>query len=85
MAEKENTPSIWRPKTVSAKTGLPLSTIRARRKAGLLPSAVPIGARSVGYVSSEIEAVIRAQIAGRSDDQIRDLVARLAAQRAKAA
>jgi prophage regulatory protein len=48
-------------------------------------SPVALGARSVGWPASEIAAINGARIAGKSDDEIRDLVAKLHAARKTAA
>ena len=50
-------------------------------KAGLFTKAVPIGQRSVGWPDYEVKAINSARIAGQSEAQIRDLVARLHAKR----
>lgn len=50
---------------------------------GTFPSPVKLGGpRAVGWPAHEIDAVVRARIAGATDDQIKALVARLHAQRA---
>lgn len=55
------------------------------RKLGLVPEAVQISSRSVGYPSDELQAVARARVAGWSDQQIADLVVEMAAKRQEAA
>lgn len=59
------------------------STLHVNIKRGLIPAAVKIGGRSVAYIESEILAVNAARIAGKSDDEIRQLVARMMADRKK--
>ncbi len=49
----------------------------------LFPKGINIGARSVGYIESEVEAVIEARIQGQSDDEIRKLVLQLQSDRFK--
>jgi prophage regulatory protein len=44
---------------------------------GLLPKPVRIGARAVGWVDVELQAIIRARVAGRSEEDIRTLVKQL--------
>jgi prophage regulatory protein len=44
---------------------------------GLFTVPVPIGQRAVGWPDTEVRAINAARIAGKSDDQIRDLVAKL--------
>lgn len=52
---------------------------------GLFTSPVPIGARAVGWPADELAALNSARIAGKSDDEIRALVAKLIAARKVAA
>ena len=52
---------------------------------GLLTQPVRIGVQSVAWPDYEVDAVNRARIAGKSDDQIRALVAELHALRKAAA
>jgi prophage regulatory protein len=44
---------------------------------GLFTVPVPIGQRAVGWPDTEVKAINAARIAGKSDDQIRELVAKL--------
>ena len=62
---------------VQALTGFSRSTLYNRISAGLFPRPVSLGGRAVGWPEREIEIVNAARIAGRSDDTIRVLVARL--------
>jgi prophage regulatory protein len=50
-------------------------------RAGLFPVGVKIGQRAKGWPSYEVEAVIAARIAGKSDDELKALVKRLHAKR----
>lgn len=52
---------------------------------GLFTRPVQIGLRAVGWPSSEVAALNAARIAGKSDDEIRALVAKLEAARKVAA
>lgn len=52
---------------------------------GLFTRPVSIGLRAVGWPSSEVEALNAARIAGKSDEEIRDLVVKLEAARKAAA
>lgn len=63
-------------------TGLSRPTIYARIQAGTFPSGVKLGERIVGWPESEIASLNAARIAGKSDDEIRVLVASLEARRA---
>lgn len=53
--------------------------------AGLFTRPVKIGARASGWPESEVAALQRARIAGKTDDEIRTLVKALEAQRGSAA
>lgn len=48
---------------------------------GLLPKAVKISERASAWPESEIEAINKARIAGKSEGEIRQLVADLEQQR----
>ncbi len=47
---------------VKARTGLARSTIYDRIKAGSFPAQVSLGARAVGWLASDIEGWISAQV-----------------------
>ena len=68
-----------------ATTGDRRSTLYVKCKTGLIPKPVSIGGRSKGWPESELHAINRARIAGKSDDEIRVLVQQLEAQRKAAA
>ena len=53
--------------------------------AGLFPSFVQLGGRCIGLPEHELEQIIRARIAGLPDADIRKLVERIHADRARAA
>ena len=57
------------------------ASIYQRVRAGLFTKPVPIGQRAVGWPSQEVTAIANAHIAGRSEEQIRELVNRLHQQR----
>ena len=76
-----STLTILRRKQVQAETGYSRSTIYLRIAQGLWPKPVSLGARAVGWPAAEVAALNAARIAGRSDDAIRALVARLEAGR----
>ena len=52
---------------------------------GLFTSGVAIGQRAKGWPDYEVDAIITARIAGKSDDQIRELVQVLHAKRTELA
>ena len=51
---------------------------------GLFTRPVQIGLRAVGWPSSEVAAINAARISGKSDEEIRELVAKLEAARKSA-
>jgi prophage regulatory protein len=69
--------TILRRKQVEAETGYSRSTIYLRISQGLWPRPVRLGPRAVGWPASEVAAVNAARIAGKSDQEVRALVARL--------
>lgn len=50
-------------------------------KAGLMTPPVSLGVHSVAWPEHEITAINAARVAGKSDDEIRQLVTRLVAER----
>jgi prophage regulatory protein len=64
MSEAIRNPAstILRLKQVKARTGLARSTLFERIKAGEFPAQVSLGARAVGWLESDIEAWIGAQV-----------------------
>ena len=70
--------SILRMTAVLAETGLAShATIYGDIHAGLFTVPVQISERAVGWPDTEVRAILAARIAGKTDDQIRDLVAKL--------
>lgn len=69
--------TILRLPDVKDKTGLSRSTIYLHIHQGLWPKQIKIGARSIGWPSSEIAAMNSARISGMPDDEIRALVTKL--------
>ncbi len=75
--------SILRMPAVKAETGhRSHASIYNAIKVGLFTKPVQIGERAVGWPSDEVQAINAARIAGRSDAELRTLVARLHAKRA---
>lgn len=72
---------ILRRNQVEAETGYSRSTIYLHISQGLWPRPVSLGARAVGWPAGEVAALNAARIAGKSDTEIRSLVARLEAAR----
>ncbi len=54
--------TILRRKQVEARTGLSRSTIYERIKTGAFPAPVSIGAKAVGWIESEIDSWLTAQV-----------------------
>ena len=78
--------TILRMPAVKAETGhCSHASIYNAIKAGLFTTGVAIGQRSRGWPSDEVQAINAARIAGKSDDEIRELVKRLHAKRAQLA
>ena len=73
--------SILRLPQVRDATGLGRSTIYALVADRRLTSPVKLAERAVGWPQCEIAAINAARIAGKSDEEIRQLVVRLEAAR----
>lgn len=78
--------AIWRLPAAKAEMGWrsdasPYNAIRD----GLFTTGVAIGQRAKGWPDYEVKAIAAARIAGKSDDEIRQLVNRLHAKRAELA
>ena len=76
---------IQRLPAVKFQSGLSRSTLYLRIAQGLWTKPISLGARAVGWPSSEVEAINAARIAGKTDDEIRTLVVQLEAARKSAA
>ena len=66
--------SLIRASKAQKALGLPKSSFYSQVSEGLLPPPIRLGKRSVGWLESEINAIIRARIQNRSDDEIKVLV-----------
>ena len=64
------------------RVGCSRATFLAQVKDGLMPKPVKISERVNGWPSREISEVLAARVAGASTDAIKNLVAKLTAQRA---
>jgi prophage regulatory protein len=62
-------------------TALGSTSVYKHVKAGTFPPPIKLTTRSSAWVEDEVAAVNEARIAGKSDDDLRRLVARLVAQR----
>ncbi len=76
--------TILRRRQVQAESGYSRSTIYLRISQGLWPKPVSLGPRAVGWPAGEVAALNAARIAGRTEGDIRALVARLQAARTNA-
>ena len=74
--------TILRRKQVEARSGYSRSTVYLRMSEGLWPRPVRLGRRAVGWPAREVDAVNAARIAGKDDDEIRQIVVALEAARA---
>lgn len=73
--------TILRIPAVKSESGLSRSTIYLRIAEGLWTKPVSLGARAVGWPSDEVEAINAARISGKTDEEVRALVAKLEAAR----
>jgi prophage regulatory protein len=73
--------TILRRPDLLAHTGYSRSTLYLRISQGLWTKPVRIGMRAVGWPAREVAALNAARIAGKSDADIRRLVAELEAER----
>lgn len=77
--------AMMRNRQVVHKTGRGRSTLYTDIKAGFFVKPVKIGARAVGWPAHEVNQIVSARVAGKSDDEIRVLVEKLEAARKAAA
>ncbi len=64
-----------RPAETCRRTGLGLSTLYAHIDRGIWPEPVRLSRRFVVFPKDEVDAVLNARIAGKSDAEIKTLVA----------
>lgn len=64
-----------RPADTCRRTGLGLSTLYAHIDRGIWPEPVRLSRRFVVFPKDEVDAVLNARIAGKTDAEIRVLVA----------
>jgi prophage regulatory protein len=76
--------ALWPDSVVEDQTGLKRTNRWQKRKAGLLPQPIMVGGLLM-TPAGEIRAVNAARIRGANDDEIRELVKRLHAERQAAA
>lgn len=73
--------TILRLPAVKSESGLSRSTIYLRIVQRLWTRPISLGARAVGWPSSEVAAINAARIAGKTDEEVRALVEKLEAAR----
>jgi prophage regulatory protein len=73
--------SFMRPAQVRQNRGYSEASLYREVAARLLTRPVKISSRAVGWPKSEIEALNAARIAGKTEDEIRELVHELEAAR----
>lgn len=73
--------AILRLPAVKSHSGLCRSTLYLRIAQGLWPKSVSLGGRAVGWPANEVAIINAARIAGKSNEEIRQLVASLEANR----
>ena len=76
---------ILRLPDVKAATGLARSTLYLRIATRTFTHPVSLGGRAVGWPAHEVGALNAARIAGKPDEEIRELVTKLEAARQAAA
>jgi prophage regulatory protein len=69
---------------VLSRTAESRSTHYSKIADGTMVPPISIGERAAAYPEHEVEAIIAARIAGRSNEEIKELVLRLIAQRSQA-
>lgn len=74
-------PLILRKPEVIALTTLSKSSLYNRIQDGLMPPSISLGARAVGFIASEIYAVLDAMCQEKTPEQIKALVKGLIANR----
>lgn len=75
-------PSYVRPKDACRQLGgMGLSTLYAHIDRGMFPKPVALSRRFVVFPQEEVTAVINARLAGKTDDEVRQLVAELMEKR----
>ncbi|WP_019867636.1 helix-turn-helix transcriptional regulator [Methylovulum miyakonense] len=72
---------LYRRPIVEQATGDSRSTIYRKIKNGLFTKPVPIGGERVAWPANEVAAINQARIAGKSDEEIKQLVVELEAAR----
>ncbi|MFO1106440.1 MAG: AlpA family transcriptional regulator [Amaricoccus sp.] len=77
--------ALLRTPEVCAVTGYARQTLYQKMAEGLFPRPIKLGEKSSAWPASEVNAILAARIAGRTDEAIRALVVELTAKRASCA
>lgn len=72
---------IIRTNEARASFGLAKSSFYDRVKKGLITPPISLGGRAKGYIASEIEAVLKAMVSGKSEKELKAFVNELVKQR----
>lgn len=75
--------SLLRLPDVMQATGLSRASVYLNASNGLITTPIKIGQRSAAWPESEIEAINRARIAGKSENDIKVLVTKLLRERSE--
>lgn len=82
LAPTPEAPSYVRPKDACRQLGgMGLSTLYAHVDRGLFVKPVALSRRFVVFPQDEITAILNARLAGKTDDEVRQLVAELMEKR----
>jgi prophage regulatory protein len=76
-----NQPRILRRPEVLALTGWSKSTLYNRIKSQHFIKSIALGERSIGFISYEVDSVIKAMFEEKTPEQIKQLVSKLIKQR----
>lgn len=76
---------MLRAREAAAYIGIAFSTLYVHTKDGVVPEGVNIGGRAVAWPIDELDMIVNARIAGFSNDQVRELVKQITAERPKRA
>jgi len=85
MKQAEKPRVLLHRREVLRRNSLSNTGLYKRIEAGLFVRSVPLGMQRVGWPEEEVDAIITARIAGKSDDEIRALVQQLHVARKVAA
>lgn len=72
---------IQRRPEVLTRTGFSKTTLQTRINAGIFVPPISLGERAVGFVCGEVTAMIKAMVAGRSKEELKEIVSALIEQR----